>query len=186
VNEELLEPFTTTIDLRDGRLHPERHGTERRLSNMDGMFLEQPTQDAVVYRVYAMPAPETNSNIICSTTVLEPGTVGREYFMTKGHFHKTRDRAEVYVGLSGRGLLVMATESGHHTIEQQFEGSVNYIPGGWAHRSINVGDDPLVFFAAYIADAGHDYETIERRGFPIAVLHGPDGPQIIANPAYKE
>jgi glucose-6-phosphate isomerase len=64
-------------------------------------------------------------------------------------------------------------------------GTVNYIPGGWAHRSVNVGDDQLVFFAAYIGDAGHDYETIERKGFPVLVVKGQNGPEIVANPGYK-
>lgn len=61
-------------------------------------------------------------------------------------------------------------------------GTVIDIPGGWAHRSVNVGDDQLAFFSAYIADAGHDDGTIETDGFPVLVVAGDDGPQIEDNP----
>jgi glucose-6-phosphate isomerase len=47
-----------------------------------------------------------------------------------------------------------------------------------------VGDDRLVFFAAYVGDAGHDYGTIAERGLPVMVVAGPDGPDVIANPRY--
>ncbi|MGH2776995.1 MAG: glucose-6-phosphate isomerase family protein [Actinomycetota bacterium] len=184
---ELPAPFTTLLDLADGRLEPQRDLTERRLSDLDGYYQNQ-TADSnnLVYRVFGIPVPETNSEVLCSTTVLEAGEVGGEYYMTKGHFHTQRDRAEIYIGLSGEGRLVMATEDGRHAVETMRRGTVNYIPGGWAHRSVNVGEEPLVFFAAYIGDAGHDYEAIERRGFPVLVKKGEDGPLIVENPGYRK
>jgi glucose-6-phosphate isomerase len=180
------EPFTTLLDLRAGTLRPQREVTERRLSDLRGLFLDDPTgdEDPVVYRVFSIPVPETNSDILCSTTVLEPGVVGREYHMTRGHFHRVRERAEVYLGLSGEGRLVMATEDGQWRVEPMGPGTVSYVPGGWAHRSVNVGSEPLVFFAAYVGDAGHDYETIERRGLPVAVVAGDGGPEVVPNPRY--
>jgi glucose-6-phosphate isomerase len=153
---------------------------------MRGMYLEEPAgeEDAIVYRVFGIPAPATNANLLSSTTVIESGRVGREYFMTKGHFHERRDRAEIYLGLAGEGLLVMAAEDGRHVVEAMRRGTVNYVPGWWAHRSVNVGEEPLVFFAAYVGDAGHDYGTIEEQGFPIVVLAGEDGPEVVENPRY--
>ena len=142
-------------------------------------------EDRLVYRVYSMPVPEAGSELQTCTTVLEPGTVGREYFMTKGHFHAVRDRSEVYLGLSGEGLLLLATEEGEHRVVEMREGTVAYVPGGWAHRSVNTGTAPLVFFAAYVGDAGHDYATVSERGFPILAVQGPDGPEIVANPRYR-
>ena len=41
--------------------------------------------------------------------------------------------------------------------------------------------EPLVFFASYIGDAGHDYGTIEKRGFPVRVVVGEDGPRVVPN-----
>jgi glucose-6-phosphate isomerase len=105
--------------------------------------------------------------------------------MTKGHFHEVRDRAEIYIGLAGEGRLVMATEDGRWQVEPMRRGAINYVPGGWAHRSVNVGDEPLVFFAAYVADAGHDYTTIEEQGFPVVVLRGERGPEVVENARYR-
>jgi glucose-6-phosphate isomerase, archaeal len=180
-------PFTTMLDLVSGRLDPEQDVTERRLSDMRDMYAEGPAYDGdpLIYRVYGIPVPATTGNVLSSTTVIEPGTIGLEYFMTKGHFHEVRDRAEIYIGLAGEGRLVMATEDGEHAIEPMRRGTVNYVPGGWAHRSVNVGDEPLVFLAAYVGDAGHDYATIEVQGFPVLVVKRDDGPKVVENPRYQ-
>ena len=181
-----LDPFTTLMDLRLGTLRPDHRTQERWLSDMAGYYVQEADadRDTLVYRVHMIPVPETNAELQCSTTVLQPGRVGDEYFMTKGHFHEVRDRSEVYVGLAGEGRLVMATEAGDHAIEPIRPGTVNYVPGGWAHRSVNIGDEPLVFFAAYIGDAGHDYGTIAERGLPVMVVVGDAGPQVVPNPRY--
>lgn len=185
MTNELLEPFSTSIQA-DGSLDPERKTDVRRLSDIRAIYQDVPEEvgDPLVYRVYHMPVPETGSEIQTSTTVLEAGTIGDEYFMTKGHFHEIRERSEVYVGLSGEGLLLMATESGEHKVLEMREGTVAYVPGGWAHRSANTGTEPLVFFAAFVGDAGHDYGTVAERGFPILAMKGPSGPEIVANPSY--
>lgn len=176
-----LEPFTAFMN-PDGSLEPEQGVVERRLSDMAGMYQVTPDDgDPVIYHIYTMPVPERNSEIQCSTTVLYPGTIGEEYYMTKGHFHRIRDRSEVYMGISGEGRLVMATEDDEVAMEPLRQGSVTYVPGGWAHRSVNIGDEPLVFFAAFVGDAGHDYETIERKGFPVALVKGEDGPEVVDN-----
>jgi glucose-6-phosphate isomerase, archaeal len=174
-------PFSTWIDWSTGRLDPDREPSERRLRDMAGYYLDErgADPDQRVYRVYAVPVEETCSEIQCSTTIVEPGRVGDEYFMTKGHYHVVRDRSEIYLGIRGEGRLVLATEDGRHTVEPILPGVVSYVPGGWAHRSVNVGEEPLIFFAAYVGDAGHDYSTIERRGFPVRIMSGPDGPRVV-------
>ena len=181
-----LDPFTLMMDMQRGHLDPDLGTVERRLRDMEGMYLvEDDDPDRLIYRVFLMPVPEHNSEIQCSTTILEPGTVGDEFHMTKGHFHQVRDRSEVYVGLAGQGMLVMGTEDGRHAVEPMGRGTVNYVPGGWAHRSVNVGEEPLVFFAAYVGDAGHDYATIEMEGFPVVVLKSDNGAQVVANTRYR-
>jgi glucose-6-phosphate isomerase, archaeal len=182
-----LEPFTTALDLASGRLDPERRVVERRLGDMRGMYLEPvdpAAEDRVAYRVYEIPVPTESGDVMSSTTVIEPGKVGAEFHMTKGHFHARRDRAEIYVGLNGEGRLVMATEDGRPAVEPMRRGSVNYVPGGWAHRSVNVGSEPLVFFAAYPADAGYDYGTIEAEGFPVLVVDRAGEVGVVENPRY--
>jgi glucose-6-phosphate isomerase len=170
-------PFTSP-------LRPDGRVVERWLSDMRALYLESEADDRLVYRVYGLPIAETTANVVASTTVIEPGTVGREYHMTKGHFHSLRDRSEVYLTLSGEGRLVMATEDGRNAVEPMRPGTVNFVPGGWGHRSVNVGDEPLVFFAAYVGDAGHDYEAVAERGRPVLVVAGPDGPEVVENPRF--
>jgi glucose-6-phosphate isomerase len=184
-----LTPFTTMLDLDSGTLTPTRGAVARRtLAELRGLYAagddvaDEP--DRLVYQVFPVEVPATNSNISCSTTRLEPGDVGGEYFMTKGHFHHVRDRGEFYLGIAGEGRLLLATADGRWTVEPLRRGTMNYIPGGWAHRSVNVGGEPLVFLAAYIADAGYDYATIERTGFPVCVMRGAEGPVTVENPRY--
>jgi glucose-6-phosphate isomerase, archaeal len=183
-----LAPFTTLLDLDTGELTRDSDTVvARRLADLTGLFLHETDTDPerLVYRVFPVEVPPTNANLLHSITVLEPGRVGDEYFMTKGHFHAVRDRAEIYLGLSGTGRLVMATEDGRSVVEPMHRGTLNYVSGGWAHRSVNVGDGPLVFLAVYIGDAGYDYATIEREGFPVRVVEGSDGPVVEPNPRYR-
>ncbi len=184
----MLEPHTTRLDLVTGALDPQRDVTERRLADLDGLFADPvppELRDELAYTVSLIPAPADGANLPSSTTVIEPGRVGDEYFMTKGHFHARRDRAEIYVGLSGDGRLVMATEDGRAAVEPVRAGTVSYVPGHWAHRTVNVGERPLVFYAVYPGDAGYDYATIAERGFPVLVLASGGGPRVVPNPRYS-
>jgi glucose-6-phosphate isomerase, archaeal len=64
-------------------------------------------------------------------------------------------------------------------------GTINYVPGGWAHRSVNVGDESPVFLAVFPADAGYDYRTIEEQGFPVLVVARDGAPEVVPNPRYR-
>jgi len=176
------------LDLADGVLTPQRKLSERTLGDMDGMSavgVPESRWDEVVYRVSEIPVPLAEGNLLSSTTTIEPGTVEGEYHMTKGHFHAKIDRAEIYVTLAGDGRLVMATEDGESAVEPMARGTINYVPGGWAHRSVNVGAEPLVFLAVFPADAGYDYKTIEERGFPVLVVERDGAPEVVRNPRYR-
>jgi glucose-6-phosphate isomerase len=185
VPDDLMRPFSVALNFDSGVLTPDPVVLERRLSDMRGYFLEEPAGDALAYSVHEIHVPKTSNNLLSSTTVLSPGKVGTEYFMTKGHFHAVRDRAEIYLALSGRGLLVMATEDGAVETLEMTPGVASYVPGHWAHRTVNTGDEPLVFYAVYIGDAGYDYATIAEEGFPVVVVDNGDGPAVVENPRYR-
>jgi glucose-6-phosphate isomerase len=95
--------------------------------------------------------------------------------MTKGHYHLVRDTGEVYLGLSGNGQLLLMTEGGGEAATPIGPGTIAYVPPCWAHRTVNTGEDPFVFFAVYPGQAGHDYGTIEQTGFPKRVMRTPPG-----------
>ena len=134
--------------------------------------------DPVIYRGFDAPVPEDRDHLVYRTTIISPGRVGAEYFMTKGHHHK-RDSAEFYLGMSGTGLMVLQDRSGDLRVEKLLRDVSVYVPPGWAHRTVNTGDDDLVFLAVYLGDAGHDYASIERDGFTARVLATGDGPEVV-------
>ena len=93
------------------------------------------------------------------------GKVGDEYFMTKGHFHTILDTGEVYYCLSGHGYMLLESPEGDWSLQEMTAGEAVYVPKRYAHRSINIGDTPLVTFFVFRGDAGHDYGTIETKGY---------------------
>ena len=168
-------PFGLVVDER-GELKPATTTIERHLSHMAGMYADAAAEqaaigerDPLVYEVHQYDVAEYAGELMVCTTILHPGKVGDEYFMTKGHFHEVRDRAEVYFGLQGTGHLVLAKDDEATTVPMA-PGVVAYVPPHWAHRTVNTGTEPFVFLAVYPGDAGHDYATIETEGFPQRVV----------------
>ena len=161
----------------------------RRASDMRGFYQDSEAlediikrEDPVIYEVYAVPK-EKEGELSYAITVLHPGRVGREYFMTKGHYHSKRDRAELYISLKGRGLLLMQKDGEVQWFEME-KGDVVYVPPFYAHRSINIGKEDFVFFAIYPSDAGHDYGSIAERGFAKIVVECKNGYEVVDNPRW--
>ncbi len=187
------QPLSRQVRLSDGSIPSADAVQERRLRDLAGLFADQPAEarlladDPLVYRVFEAAAlPKEDGQLLFSTTVIESGRVGDEYFMTKGHFHARADRAELYYGLSGQGMLLLQTPEGRFEALEMLAGTAAYVPPYWGHRTVNTGGEPFVFLAAYPADAGYDYGTIARDGFAALVVAGPDGPRVIANPRYQQ
>lgn len=61
--------------------------------------------DQLAYEVeVCFPVPEgTTGGLFFGITKLQPGQVGEEYFMTRGHFHAQSDRGEFHWGIRGEG-----------------------------------------------------------------------------------
>jgi glucose-6-phosphate isomerase len=158
----------------------------RTLSDLVGVFEDEAARSSMdpatpAYSVRTLlPVPEgKEGGLFFGCTYLQPGLVGDEYFMTKGHFHSNRDTAEFYWGIEGEGVLLLMAEDRTIRAEQIRKGSLHYIPGWTAHRMVNTGDTVLTFGACWPSDAGHDYETIRREGFAARVKKGPDGPLVV-------
>jgi glucose-6-phosphate isomerase, archaeal len=184
-------PFTFSISVPDENLSEYDNHIVRRLSAMQGQYLDAQafeamlTQDPVLYEVYEIKRPELAGELMNGITIVHPGKVGEEYFMTKGHFHTVLDTAEVYYCLKGEGAMVMETLEGEWSVEELHSGRVLYVPPRWAHRSVNTSlREDLVMFFIYPANAGHDYGTIEQQGFRKLILERDSRVQIVDNPRW--
>ena len=187
---EVLKSFLINFSLKDG-LSPDRETIKRQLSNMNGMYSDQKAyeqlikEDPLIYEFYDCGILEKESSIAFGTSITYPGKVGNEYFMTKGHFHNIMDTAEVYYCLSGCGYMMMETMRGNWETQKMITGTAVYVPGNYAHRSINTSDlEPLVTFFALRGDAGHDYGKIESKGFRKLIVEKDGQPEIIDNPKW--
>jgi glucose-6-phosphate isomerase len=150
----------------------ERHSV-RRCSDMAGYFeADSDGDDHLIYEYFEREVPAEEGEIVQNISILYPGTIDGEYYMTKGHYHANGRCSEVYLCLRGRGVLLMQTRSGETDVQKYRRGSSIYVPPGWAHRSVNTGDEPLVLFALYPADSGHDYASIAEEGFWARVFRG--------------
>jgi glucose-6-phosphate isomerase, archaeal len=178
-------PFQVMLDFDSGSLTPFAGSLVRRLSEMANAYEDQAAvrslldggNDPVVYTGYDGDVPGQPGHLLFRTTIISPGTVGSEFFMTKGHHH-VRDSAELYLGMSGEGIMLMQTRDGDFAQSRLVPSASVYVPPGWAHRTVNTGNTPLAFFAVYAGDAGHDYESVERSGFSRRVHRGPGGPEL--------
>ena len=158
-----------------GGLTPCESNVKRRASDMRGYFhAEINGSDPLVYETYERDVPHVPGELVENITVIYPGTVDGEYFMTKGHYHENSHSAEVYLCLSGEGRLLMESEDGDWEMLTMTPGTTVHVPPAWAHRSANVGSTPLIIYALYPADAGHNYARIAEFGFTRRLLQGED------------
>ncbi len=165
---------------------------ERRLSAMRGQFHDAEAYesgvsggDPVLYEVYEFGRPEVAGDLLSGVSVLHAGRVGDEYFMTKGHFHRVIETAEVYYCLRGRGVMVMETPEGESSVLDLVPGGILHVPPRWAHRTVNTSaNEDLVTLFVYPANAGHDYASIEERGFRKLVVERDGVPGIVDNPRW--
>ena len=182
--------FTVDFDKATG-ISQTAKSTKRFLSQMKGMYADTAayekmtaSEDPLVYEFYELGAPENPGDIAFGTSITYPGQVGEEYFMTKGHFHTILDTAETYYTLSGEGYMLIENPEGDWEAFPLSPGKTVYVPKRYAHRSINTGSTPLVTFFAFRGDAGHDYGTIEEKGYRKLIVNRNGKPEIIDNPKW--
>jgi len=163
----------------------------RRLSSMRGQFYDQAAyaamlerEDTVLYEVLEVRRPEQPGELLFGLSIVHPGKVGEEYWMTKGHFHQVLDTAEIYYCLQGQGYMVMETPEGESQVAELAPGKLLYVPPRWAHRTVNAGAEDVVTYFVYPGNAGHDYGSIEKQGFRKLVVERDGRAQVIDNPRW--
>ncbi len=183
--------FTVDFDLKTG-LSTKAESSKRQLKDMRGMYSDDTAEaqlikdeNPLVYEFYELGAPETAGDLAFGASITYPGRVGNEYFMTKGHFHTILETAETYYCISGQGYMLMENPEGDWNAQKLSPGMMVYVPPRYAHRSINTGDMPLVTIFCFRGDAGHDYGTIETKGYRKLIVDKDGRPEIVDNPKWK-
>jgi glucose-6-phosphate isomerase len=183
--------FATLFSLSDGH-NPAKSSTKRHLADVKHMFGDAAETERIleadnplVYEFYELGIPSHPGDLAFGTSITYPGQVAGEYYMTKGHFHRILETAEVYYCLQGHGMMMMENPEGQWDCQELTAGKALYVPKRFAHRSINIGQKPFVTFFCFRADAGHDYKTIEIKGFRKMVVEKDGKPAIIDNPRWK-
>jgi glucose-6-phosphate isomerase, archaeal len=186
------KPSSILFDLVTG-LSPDVPTSKRYLSNMKGMFYDEKKyaeilakENPLIYEFHEISVPEDSGDLAFGMSIAYPGKVGDEYFMTKGHFHTVLETAEVYLCVKGRGLILMENPEGDWCYEVLTPGKMAYVSQRYAHRSINIGTEPFVQFFCFRGDAGHDYGTIETKGYRKLVVERNGEFAVIDNPKWKK
>ncbi len=165
----------------------DRPFVQRRLRDLRGCFADNDAfetalakEDAILYEVTAIEPAQGDGQLHYGLGVLYPGKIGDEYFMTKGHYHSHRPAAEVYVGLKGEGVMLLEDEiSGESRMVSLRDNCTVYVPGHTAHRTMNTGEQPLVYLGIYPSNAGHDYGAIAQRNFRKSVVERDGQPTML-------
>jgi glucose-6-phosphate isomerase len=115
-----VHPSGVDINLQTGEMLEPDRVVVRRASDMRGYYADadalehliRERGDPIHYEVFEKPVPETRGNLMYCISKLQPGLIGDEFYMTKGHYHRVRHTAELYLCLRGQGLMLMKTEEG--------------------------------------------------------------------------
>ena len=136
-----VPPVAMTVLAHEGRLDGSNGRYEKFLPDLNGLYRDDAAFQQALAReqgspVYWVESSQTESGpggLITGISVLEPGRIGREYAMTRGHLHTLGDRSELYVGLSGRGVMILETLDGRSEVVDVTPGRAIYVPGWWVH-----------------------------------------------------
>lgn len=96
-------------------------------------------------------------------TIMYPGDVNGEFFMTKGHFH-TKHKPELYFPFEGTGKLLLQKGSDIKVINLK-KGENYVIPKSYAHRLINTGRKNLIVLTVYHLNCKSNYKVKFKKRF---------------------
>jgi glucose-6-phosphate isomerase len=160
---------------------------KRYLSDLRGCFVDTiaygaalEAGDPLLYTVATVEFGKEDGDLHYGVGRIMPGRIGFEYYMTKGHLHAWRNAAEIYLGLTGEGVMLLENElSGATRCVPLRPNDIVYVPSHTAHRTINTGMVPLTYLGVYPAKAGYDYTTIAQNNFRKVVLEENGKPVVL-------
>ena len=116
----LTEPGVGRVDIETGQLQGATNRYVKTFRDLEGLYEDEAALatvisergDAVAYEVTDYKPSANTGDLIIGVTRMEPGKIGREYFMTRGHIHAKPNRPEMYYGESGFGVMLLESPSG--------------------------------------------------------------------------
>lgn len=168
----VAEPALLEVDAVNGLFAGRSERYEKHLADLDGLYRDAEAFETAlradsgepVYWVESSTPEQGRGALTIGLSVLQPGRIGDEFAMTRGHLHAQAEFAELYYGIAGSGVMLLESVAGESRAVPITPGVAVHVPGGWVHRSVNVGADKLVTLFAYATEAGQDYGIIERAG----------------------
>ena len=135
----------------------------RKLKDLEGYFkdkeeFEKGSKSDVIYETFT----KSFSPINLTLTVIKPGKLGKEFYMTKGHVHGKKT-PEFYILLEGKGALLI--QKGKPKTINLKKGEIALIPEGFGHRLINTGKKELKVLTIYHEDSRPNYKIKFKKRF---------------------
>ena len=189
---DVTKPRSFRLDYTTGVLGPYQHIKKVHLNKMVAYFVNKEAiktilssgENPLIYETQIIDWPSKEGIIKIGSTTIYPGEIGDELYHNRGHYHQKDQTSEIYIGLKGRGRIVMQKEDGKTRILPLELHDVAHIPPGWAHRVINIGRDKMSFMFACLADAGSNYEPIKERGFKKILVKKDEKIEVTENPFF--
>ncbi|MDN5361726.1 MAG: glucose-6-phosphate isomerase, archaeal [Moorella sp. (in: firmicutes)] len=176
----------------------------RRLADaLPVLYAEVPPSDRPLYYMYRGVYLDNDQelyqqhDIRYDLTVVLPGTIGKEYIKTVGHFHPLKPHSsetypEYYEVLEGEAIYLFQKNNRSGDVEEVMaieakKGDKVFIPPAYGHVTINPGDKPLVMANLIESHFSSLYGPFrEKRGAAYYYLQGEDGKgDFVKNPRYQ-
>jgi len=138
----------------------------RKLSDMKEMFVQtKEEEERDLY--YMFRGVDIFDRIRYDITAILPGTVGKEYIKTKGHYHP-EGYPEVYEVMNGKAFYLLQRSLDFESVDDVIlveagEGDIVVIPPYYGHVTVNRGEDILIMSNLVSTEFSSIYEPYERK-----------------------
>jgi glucose-6-phosphate isomerase len=147
----------TSLDIRDLKKNCNKKNI--RLKDMKDSYRNPNVKgNPLIYTVYIKNLGGFKQGL----TVIEPGTINKEFYMTRGHRH-IKPEDEIYILVNGTGKLILQTKKAK--IFNLGKNRVYFISSKSGHRLVNTGRKKLEILAFYPKNAGHNYNIKFKKRF---------------------
>lgn len=199
------DPSAERLVFGEGMSNPDAGpDIRRRLDMLEVLYDDQAAEKEELYYMYRGISRSGDEGIIetrglrYDVTIVCPGTLGREYIKTAGHYHPGNavtgiTYPEVYEVLHGRAHYLL--QKPHPDCKDELEsvifiaakpGDKVLIPPQYGHITINPGEDYLIMSNWVAREFVSVYEPYRlMRGGAYYELRSEDGPVFIGNKRYR-